>query len=192
MLPLLLFVLVTFIVPIGQMLHRSVYNPGFAGNMPQVSAWFAANPQGADPDEAAFAALAADLTAAAEARTIGIVGTRMNYDVPGTRSLFTATGRKVRDGLEPPFRKALLDIDALARAEGRDWVFKGADCLAPDDTRCLINLSDGGKDAVTGIRPDPVPQRPHPAGPGRPGPAALPRPGFPAPSHHAAARALAR
>ena len=110
-LPLLLFVLVTFIVPIGQMLHRSVYNPGFAGNMPQVSAWFAANPQGADPDEAAFAALAADLTAAAEARTIGIVGTRMNYDVPGTRSLFTATGRKVRDGLEPPFRKALLDID---------------------------------------------------------------------------------
>ena len=60
-LPLLLFVLVTFIVPIGQMLHRSVYNPGFAGNMPQVSAWFAANPQGADPDEAAFAALAADL-----------------------------------------------------------------------------------------------------------------------------------
>ncbi len=110
-LPLLLFVLVTFIVPIGQMLHRSVYNPGFADNMPQVSAWFAANPRGADPDEAAFGALAADLTAAAEARTIGIVGTRMNYDVPGTRSLFTATGRKLRDGLQPPFRAALLDID---------------------------------------------------------------------------------
>ncbi|WP_374390607.1 prolyl oligopeptidase family protein, partial [Brevundimonas sp.] len=44
--------------------------------------------------------------------------------------------------------ETLLDIDALARAEGRDWVFKGADCLAPDETRCLINLSDGGKDAV--------------------------------------------
>ncbi len=42
----------------------------------------------------------------------------------------------------------LLDIDALARAEGRDWVFKGTDCLAPDETRCLISLSDGGKDAV--------------------------------------------
>ncbi len=44
--------------------------------------------------------------------------------------------------------ETLLDIDALARAEGRDWVWKGADCLAPDETRCLISLSDGGKDAV--------------------------------------------
>lgn len=47
-----------------------------------------------------------------------------------------------------PQWETLLDIDALAKAEGRDWVFKGADCLAPDETRCLINLSDGGKDAV--------------------------------------------
>ena len=46
-----------------------------------------------------------------------------------------------------PQWETLLDIDALAKAEGRDWVFKGADCLAPDETRCLINLSDGGKDA---------------------------------------------
>jgi prolyl oligopeptidase len=48
-----------------------------------------------------------------------------------------------------PQWETLLDIDALAKAEGRDWVFKGADCLAPDETRCLVNLSDGGKDAVT-------------------------------------------
>lgn len=48
-----------------------------------------------------------------------------------------------------PQWETLIDIDALAKAEGRDWVFKGADCLAPDETRCLINLSDGGKDAVT-------------------------------------------
>ena len=45
--------------------------------------------------------------------------------------------------------ETMLDIDALAKAEGRDWVWKGADCLAPDETRCLISLSDGGKDAVT-------------------------------------------
>jgi prolyl oligopeptidase len=48
-----------------------------------------------------------------------------------------------------PQWETLLDIDALAKAAGRDWVFKGANCLAPDETRCLINLSDGGKDAVT-------------------------------------------
>ena len=49
---------------------------------------------------------------------------------------------------QTPQWETLLDIDALSKAEGKDWVFKGADCLAPDDTRCLINLSDGGKDAV--------------------------------------------
>jgi prolyl oligopeptidase len=48
-----------------------------------------------------------------------------------------------------PQWQVLLDIDALARAEGKDWVFKGADCLAPSETRCLVSLSAGGKDAVT-------------------------------------------
>ncbi|MGZ9100647.1 MAG: S9 family peptidase, partial [Brevundimonas sp.] len=47
-----------------------------------------------------------------------------------------------------PRWETMLDIDALSRAEGKDWVWKGADCLAPDETRCLISLSDGGKDAV--------------------------------------------
>ena len=49
---------------------------------------------------------------------------------------------------EAPVWETLLDIDALSKAEGKDWVWKGADCLAPDDTRCLVSLSDGGKDAV--------------------------------------------
>ena len=56
--PLLLFVLVTFVLPIGQMLFRSVHHDGFSANMPNLVQWFDANPQGTDPDEAAFAALA--------------------------------------------------------------------------------------------------------------------------------------
>jgi hypothetical protein len=47
-----------------------------------------------------------------------------------------------------PEWETLIDIDALSKAEGKDWVWKGADCLPPDETRCLISLSDGGKDAV--------------------------------------------
>lgn len=110
-LPLLAFVVITFVVPIGQMLQRSFYNDGFSANMPQVSAWFAATERGTDPDDAAWAALAQDLVASADARSIGVVGTRVNYDMPGTRSLFTATGRQVRGGLEPPYREALLEIN---------------------------------------------------------------------------------
>ena len=110
-LPLLAFVLITFVIPIGQMLQQSFHNDGFSANMPQLSEWFAENPRGADPDDAAWAALAADLSAAADARRIGVVGTRINYDVPGTRSLFTATGRQVRGGIEPPYRDTLLEIN---------------------------------------------------------------------------------
>ncbi|WP_304614421.1 ABC transporter permease [Paracoccus sp. (in: a-proteobacteria)] len=110
-LPLLAFILITFVVPIGQMLARSFHNDGFSANMPQVSAWFASTEPGTAPDEAAWTALAQDLIASADARSIGVVGTRINYDMPGTRSLFTATGRQVRRGLEPPYQQALLEIN---------------------------------------------------------------------------------
>jgi prolyl oligopeptidase len=42
----------------------------------------------------------------------------------------------------------LLDVDALNKAEGKRWVFKDSDCLKPDYTRCLLNLSPDGGDAV--------------------------------------------
>jgi prolyl oligopeptidase len=47
-----------------------------------------------------------------------------------------------------PVWETLLDLDALSKAEGRNWIFKGAHCLAPADRFCLVRLSDGGGDAV--------------------------------------------
>lgn len=42
----------------------------------------------------------------------------------------------------------LLDLDALSKAEGRKWVWKGLTCLSPEDRLCLIALSEGGEDAI--------------------------------------------
>lgn len=47
-----------------------------------------------------------------------------------------------------PKWEVLLDIDALNKAEGKRWVFKGSDCLKPDYKRCLLNLSPDGGDAI--------------------------------------------
>jgi prolyl oligopeptidase len=47
-----------------------------------------------------------------------------------------------------PAWETLLDVDALAKAEGANWVYKGVKCLPPENERCLLQLSDGGKDAV--------------------------------------------
>jgi len=41
----------------------------------------------------------------------------------------------------------LIDVDALGKAEGKSWVWHGADCLRPEYRRCLVSLSPGGTDA---------------------------------------------
>jgi len=46
-----------------------------------------------------------------------------------------------------PAWELLLDVDALGRSEGVNWVWAGASCLGPDYTRCLLKLSRGGADA---------------------------------------------
>jgi prolyl oligopeptidase len=46
-----------------------------------------------------------------------------------------------------PQWQVLLDVDALAKTDKENWVFKGAEC-SPGERRCLIRLSRGGGDAV--------------------------------------------
>ena len=46
-----------------------------------------------------------------------------------------------------PAWETILDLDALNKAEGENWVWHGADCLRPSYERCLIALSRGGADA---------------------------------------------
>ena len=46
-----------------------------------------------------------------------------------------------------PQWQTLIDVDALGRAEGKSWVWHGANCLAPEYRRCLVSLSPGGSDA---------------------------------------------
>jgi prolyl oligopeptidase len=48
-----------------------------------------------------------------------------------------------------PVWTTVLDLDQLAKTENANWVWHGADCARPAETRCLISLSDGGEDAVT-------------------------------------------
>lgn len=44
--------------------------------------------------------------------------------------------------------ETVLDFDKLASDEDKNWVYKGNNCLSPDYAMCIVNLSDGGKDAV--------------------------------------------
>jgi prolyl oligopeptidase len=46
-----------------------------------------------------------------------------------------------------PAWETVLDVDALAKAEGENWVWHGATVLEPEDRLCLVSLSRGGADA---------------------------------------------
>jgi len=48
-----------------------------------------------------------------------------------------------------PAWTTVLDLDALAKTEGKNWVWESANCDSPSRTRCLIRLSEGGEDAST-------------------------------------------
>ena len=97
--PLLLFVLLTFILPIADMLFRSVENKIVSDTLPEtvvaVQDWDADS--GVTPPAPVFEALAYDLVVAAERKEHTRVGSRLNYENPGISSLFRKAGRRADD-----------------------------------------------------------------------------------------------
>ena len=49
---------------------------------------------------------------------------------------------------DTPDWDVVIDVDALAAADGENWVWAGADVIEPDHALALISLSRGGADAV--------------------------------------------
>ena len=89
-------------------------------------------------------------TAADRVPTPGFLGDRLDnfwQDQAHVKGLWRAASAADFRQAAPAWA-TLLDLDALSKAEGRNWIFKGAECLAPEDRLCLVRLSDGGGDAV--------------------------------------------
>lgn len=68
-------------------------------------------------------------------------------DADHPRGLWRRTSPTDYRSADPKW-ETVLDVDALGKAEGRKWVFKGARCLKPEYRRCLMSLSPEGGDAV--------------------------------------------
>jgi putative spermidine/putrescine transport system permease protein len=112
-LPLFLFILIVFVVPIGVMLFRSVHDDTLLSLAPRTAAalrdW-----DGKDlPDEAVYAALAQDLKQAWADKTAAEIGNRMNYELPGARSQVLSSARKAAKLTAGPYKQALIDINPI-------------------------------------------------------------------------------
>ena len=100
--PLFLFLMVSFIMPIGIMLARSVQNADFPRIMPQTAALMQQWDGEGLPGEDALVAFITDLREAKKAKSHGRLGKRLNYDISGFRSLILKTARKVPPPDTPP------------------------------------------------------------------------------------------
>lgn len=94
--PLLAFVLVTFVYPIVLMAYRSIDDPVAVRAIPEtlqaLQDWTPPQP----PGEAVCEIFAKELIASRDSGDLGRLATRLNYDVPGSRSSVTRAARTLR------------------------------------------------------------------------------------------------
>ncbi|MFI6868915.1 prolyl oligopeptidase family protein [Nocardia sp. NPDC050406] len=69
-------------------------------------------------------------------------------DAEHPRGIYRETTLSDYESAQPNWT-TVLDLDAVARADGASWVWQGMLCDPVTYTRCLVRLSDGGEDAVT-------------------------------------------
>lgn len=105
--PLIAFIGVTFVAPLGSMLLRSFYDPTVADIMPRTTAALSQWDSGELPPESIYALAAAELRQARKDKTIGRLATRLNRQTPGMRSVISGTGRRLARGGAPPWSAAL-------------------------------------------------------------------------------------
>ncbi len=111
-LPLLIFLLLTFLVPMGALLYRSLNNPEVVGALPRTVEAIASWDGKALPDEPVYQALAADLAEARKNQTVGDLSKRLNMELAGYRSLMAKTARALPLKSEPAsYRDAFEALD---------------------------------------------------------------------------------
>jgi len=156
--PLLIFLLVFFMVPLGSLLTRAVENPEVANVLPRtgdaLSDW---DRTSAPPDEA-FGALLQDLEAIGDTSQAGNLARRLNSEVPGSRSLIMGTYRALPlgDHLSPTqARAALLEHDERWQ-ELPYWqaIAKNSQRWTPDYLLASIDLRRDTQGHIESVDPE--------------------------------------
>jgi putative spermidine/putrescine transport system permease protein len=112
-LPLLLFVLVTFAAPVVLLLMRAVYDPSIAGTLPETISSLRDWDGKTAPDESVYAALVKDFKKVSQNNTAAFVGKRLNYEIPGVRSKIIASVAKAAQMTFPPYKEQMIEANKI-------------------------------------------------------------------------------
>ncbi len=157
-LPLLIFLAVTFLVPLGSLLVRAVENPEVADALPRTGKALAPwDHQQAPPDEA-YAALAGDLSSIPETSQAGVLARRLNTEAPGARSLIMSTYRALPlgDNLTPAqVREKMLELDPRW-GEKEFWlaIAKNTSRWTPDYLLTSLDLKRDASGSIVRVGPE--------------------------------------
>ncbi len=120
-LPLVFFVGVTFIAPLGSILVRSIHEPQVADALPQTLASLEAWDGTSVPSEDMFRTLATEFRLLDEQRKLGSVATRVNRLESGMRSTMLDTARALGDADPDSWRDAMIAADPVW-GEAKAWL----------------------------------------------------------------------
>lgn len=156
-LPLLIFLMVTFLVPLGALLVRAVENPEIAGTLGKTGTALADWDRKTAPPDAAYAALLEDFTAIPETSQAGILARRLNSEVSGARSLVMSTYRALPlgTGLSPAqAREALIAHDARWAELPYWWaIAKNSSRWTPDYLLASVDLKRDAQGNIARVGP---------------------------------------
>ena len=110
--PLVAFVLVSFVIPLGSMIVQSFHEPKVAESLPKTIGLL--NEWGGSylPSQETYQVLAKELLELQETRSIGPVATRVNRIESGTRSVFAKTARRLSRMEVTNYKTAMIEIDS--------------------------------------------------------------------------------
>ncbi len=148
--PLLVFLLLTLLVPIAALLQRAIENPEVAAALPRTGQslkdWNAQTP----PGPASYAALVEDLGHLSDSSDAGALARRLNSEVPGARSLVMSTYRALPiTGSAEEIQARLLQLDPRW-AEPLFWqaIAKNSSRWTPDYLLASVDLRRDSKGEV--------------------------------------------
>ena len=157
-LPLLVFLLLTLLVPIAALLQRAVENPEVANALPATMRALDGWDRKDAPGSLAYAALMQDLARLPDTSDAGALARRLNTEVPGARSLIMGAYRALPvEGTPEAIRAQLLDKDPRW-ADAPLWqaIAKNGARWTPDYLLASVDLQ---RDALGHIERMPEEQR---------------------------------
>ena len=119
--PLILFILLSFVAPIGSMLYRSVYHPTVSQLIPNTLAELQRWDESADqlPDTKTLNVFSLELQALAKERKSGKLAEEINRAYPGSSSLIKSSARKFKKA--DPEQLASSGAEQLLKLKRGKW-----------------------------------------------------------------------